>query len=259
MDTVKTGPSEIDPLVMRKEFLGRLGSETPFYRLFDLMPGVSFFAKDTTFRLMGASRGFFERLGYPAEEDIVGKDDFALFPRQIAAHFREDDEEVVRTGQAKIRIVELFLNEQGLPDWFMTHKIPLRDRAGDVIGLMGMVQTFDDRQLAGMPTMELGETVDHIRARFRHGVTVTELADRLGISERHLHRRFMGVFGIGPREFINRVRVQVACEELERRTRAGLQEISRDLGFRSQSAFSQFFRAQVGMAPLEWRRRTLVR
>ena len=189
----------------------------------------------------------------------MGKDDFALFPRQIAAHFREDDEEVVRTGQAKIRIVELFLNEQGLPDWFMTHKIPLRDRAGDVIGLMGMVQTFDDRQLAGMPTMELGETVDHIRARFRHGVTVTELADRLGISERHLHRRFMGVFGIGPREFINRVRVQAACEELERRTRAGLQEISRDLGFRSQSAFSQFFRAQVGMAPLEWRRRTLVR
>lgn len=249
----------MSPLEIRQRFLERLGPETPFYRLFDLLPGVSFFAKDEQFRLVAANRAFYERLGFSSEQEIVGRDDFSLFPPHIAAHFREDDEEVLRGGQPKVRIVELFPTEQGLPDWFLTHKMPLRDHEGRVMGLMGIVQTFDERQLAGLPAMELGETVAYIRARFRRGVTVSELAERLRISERHLHRRFNAVFGIGPREFINRVRIQAACEELERRPQAPLREIARDLGFPTQSAFTQFFRAQVGMAPLQWRQRAVER
>ena len=42
-------------LAARERFLRRIGTDTPFYRLFDLLPEVAFFAKDSHFRLMCAS------------------------------------------------------------------------------------------------------------------------------------------------------------------------------------------------------------
>ena len=72
----------------REKFLRRLGSETPFYRLFDLMPDVSFFAKDQQCRLMCASQRFIERFGFRDETEVIGKDDFALFPARLAESFR---------------------------------------------------------------------------------------------------------------------------------------------------------------------------
>jgi hypothetical protein len=49
---------------LRERFLREMGSATPFYQLFDLMPNVSFFAKDRNFRLVCASRSFLERFGF---------------------------------------------------------------------------------------------------------------------------------------------------------------------------------------------------
>src|SRR5438309_1021810 len=63
-------------VVARERFLRRIGTDTPFYRLFDLMPDVSFFAKDRNFRLMCANRRFVERFGFRDESQVVGKDDF---------------------------------------------------------------------------------------------------------------------------------------------------------------------------------------
>src|SRR5688572_26282304 len=109
----------------RERFLARISADTAFYRLFDPMPDVAFFAKDHRFRIMGASRQFFERFGFSEEAQIIGKDDFELFPTRLAESFRRDDEEVMRSGEPKLNIVELFFTQQGIPDWFVTNKLPL--------------------------------------------------------------------------------------------------------------------------------------
>ena len=38
----------------------------------------------------------------------------------------------------KLNIAELFFNTQGIPDWFITHKLPVFNREGLVIGVMGL-------------------------------------------------------------------------------------------------------------------------
>src|SRR5215475_13204377 len=101
----------------RERFLRRIGADTPFYQLFNLLPEISFFAKDHDFRLMCASRRFVERFGFREEAELIGRNDYELFPPRLAENFRRDDEEVLRTGEPKLNIVELFFNEQGLPDW----------------------------------------------------------------------------------------------------------------------------------------------
>ena len=131
----------------REKFLHSIGSDTPFYRLFDLVPDVSFFARDRQFRLMCASQRFIERFGFRDEAQVIGSDDFALFPSRLADTFRRNDEELMRRGQLKPNIGELFFNEQGIPDWFVTNKLPVRDRRGGrIIGVMGTVQSYEGRR-----------------------------------------------------------------------------------------------------------------
>ena len=61
------------------------------------MADISFFVKDRQFRLVTANRSFWNRFGFASVEELVGKDDFELFPPRLAQHFRRDDEEVLLT------------------------------------------------------------------------------------------------------------------------------------------------------------------
>jgi len=239
---------------VRERFLKRIGADTPFYRLFDLMPDVSFFAKDRDYRFVCASQRFIERFGFREEWQVIGRDDFELFPSRLAESFRRDDEEILRTGEPKVNIVELFFTEQGIPDWFMTNKIPLRDAAGRVIGLMGTVQDYEHRRLVLQPYLQLDRAVAYIREHFRSGVTVRELSEVVHLSPRQLHRKFVEAFGVSPQAFIVKLRIQAACESLQKEG-SQISEVARELGFCDQSAFTQLFQKHVGLTPLNYQRR----
>jgi len=245
-------------LAERDRFLRRIDAATPFYRLFDHMPDVSFFAKDHRFRLMCASQRFIERFGYHDESQVLGKDDFQLFPSRLAENFRRDDEEILRTGQPKLNIVELFFTEQGVPDWFVTNKLPIRDRRGRVIGVMGTVQSYEARRQVLQPYLQLDRAVTYIRENFRRGVSVKELAIVLHVSLRQLQRRFVEAFGIGPQAFIIKLRIQAACEALQQEGSL-ISEVAASLGFCDQSAFTQLFQKHVGLTPLKYQKRYRLR
>jgi len=245
-------------LATRARFLRRIGPETPFYQLFDQMPDVSFFAKDRDFRFMCASQRFIERFGFHRESDVIGRDDFDLFPSRLAENFRHDDEEVLRTGAPKRNIVELFFTEQGVPDWFITHKLPLRDRRGRVIGVMGTVHSYEARRQVMQPYLQLDRAVAYIRENFRRGVTVKELSHAVHLSARQLHRKFVETFGSSPQAFILKLRLQSACEALQRGD-APIGTVAADLGFCDQSAFTQLFQKHIGLTPLKYRQRFRLR
>lgn len=242
----------------RERFLSRIGPLTPFYRLFDHMPDVSFFAKDQHFRFMCASQRFIERFGFREESQVIGKDDFALFPSRLAENFRRDDEKVMATGDSMVNIVELFFTEQGVPDWFVTNKLALRDRAGRIIGVMGTVQSYEGRREVLQPYLQLDRAVAYIREHFRSGVSVKELSAVLHLSPRQLHRKFVEAFGSSPQAFIVKLRIQAACEALQREG-SQINEVVSDLGFCDQSAFTQLFQRHIGLTPLKYQQRFRLR
>lgn len=247
-------PSRAELLQSREEFLHKIGPETPFYQLFDLMPDVSFFAKDRQFRLMCVNQRFVERLGYQNEAQLIGKTDFDLFPPRLAESFRRDDEDLLRTCEPKVNIVELFFTDQGIPDWFVTNKLPLRDRKGELIGIMGTVQSYEHRRQVLQPYLELDRAVNYIRENFRSGVTVKELANVVRVSPRQLHRKFVGAFGISPQAFVVKLRIQAACEALQLEG-AQISVVAQELGFCDQSSFTQLFQKHVGVTPLRYQKR----
>ncbi|MGV3533981.1 MAG: helix-turn-helix domain-containing protein [Chthoniobacteraceae bacterium] len=242
----------------RAEFLRSISAATPFYQLFDHLPEIAFFAKDRDFRLMCASKRFLDGFGFRSEADVIGKSDFELFPERLAESFRRDDEEVFRTGQPKLNIVELFFNEQGVPDWFVTNKLPLRNDEGELIGLMASIHSYEGRREVLHPYLQLDRAITYIRQHFRSGVSVKELAHAVHLSPRQLHRKFMDSFGMSPQTFIMKLRIQAACEALQRED-AEISDTARALGFCSQSAFTQLFQKYVGLTPLKFQKQFQLR
>jgi AraC-like DNA-binding protein len=242
----------------RARFVSAIAPDSQFYLLFDQMPGVSFFAKDAKFRFMCANRIFYERFGFRCEDDLVGKNDFDIFPQQLAVNYRRIDEEVIATAQPKLNIVELFFNRQGIPDWFITSKLPILGRRGQVMGIMGITQSYEGKKEVMRPYLQIDRAVTYIREHFRQRISVEELAALVHLSPRQLHRKFVETFGSSPQVFIMKLRIQAACEMLQRED-ALIADVARDLGFCDQSSFTHHFHKHVGLTPLKYVRQFRLR
>ena len=237
----------------QETFLNSVGV-AQFAGLFEHIPGHSFFVKDTEGRIMKANRAFYERFGFGAEEEIVGKTDPELFPAGLAANFRRDDLRVIDSGEPLLGIVELFFNRQGLPDWYLTNKLPVSDRAGVVVGVMGTVRSYASQAKSLQPFVQIEPAVEQIRKRFREKISVGELATKVGLSARQFDRKFQEAFGISPQQFIIKTRIQAACDALADPARA-IADVAFELGFCDQSSFTMHFRRHMGVTPLQYRRR----
>ena len=89
-------------------------------------------------------------MGKQSEAEVLGKNDFEIFPEEIARKFIEDDQQVIKTGKPVLNREEYFIDSNGEKKWLLTTKLPLRDENGDITGLLGigrditeMVQTHE--------------------------------------------------------------------------------------------------------------------
>ncbi len=235
------------------EFFGQLGVAQQFRELFEYLPDVYFFAKDKKSRMMAASPPILKRFGLKSESELIGTTDHDYFPTHVADSFVRDDQLVLTTGQPLINRVEIWYNEQRLLDWFVTDKLPLRDVAGDIIGVMGTVRSYEGSKKSRLPYSQVSEVVDFIRQRHRGKITVTEVARLAGVSTRQLNRRFQDVFGMSALDFLTKTRIQAASDELLNTDRQ-IVDIAIDFGFCDQSAFTRQFKKHVGQTPLKFRR-----
>lgn len=80
-------------------------------------------------------------------EDVLGKTDFDIYPPELAEPFWQVDKAVLESGQAVINFEEPGLDFEGNPVAILTSKIPLRDEAGNVIGLVGVGRDISQRKL----------------------------------------------------------------------------------------------------------------
>lgn len=249
----QTAPfAQMSPLAVQQQFFSQFGSTQQFQQLFEHLPGISFFAKDEQSRLMAASSSILERFGLQSEAELIGTIDHDYFPTHVADSFVRDDHQVLTTGEPLINRVEVWYNEHGLLDWFVTDKLPLRNSAGEIIGLMGTVRNYEGRKSA-LPYSQISEVVDYVRKRHHGKITVTEVAEFAGISPRQLQRRFQDVLGMSALDFLAKTRIQAASDELLNTDRS-IAEIAVDFGFCDQSAFTRQFRNHTGQTPLRFRR-----
>jgi AraC-like DNA-binding protein len=241
-------------LEKRRTWLGGIDPSSLFHKLFDLLPGLHFFAKNADGETMFSSRGILDLYGFAEEADIVGLTDFDLAPAQIARSYVKDDAKILRTGAPLLNRVELWFDQTRVPDWYVVSKLPIRDHRGKVVGVMGFLQSYEARAKLLRPFGGISKAVDHIRAHYSQKIGINELAQQACLSPRQVERRFKTAFGIGPHEFLVRTRILAACQAV-RETDDTLTEIATTCGFYDESAFVRQFRKHIGVTPGSFRRR----
>ena len=238
---------------LKQAFLVDLADPAQFTQMFAHLAGMSFFAKNQHYQLMLGNSHFYRRFGFTEESEVIGKTDFDLFPRPLAETFRRDDEQVMSTGKPVLDIIELFLNQQGMPDWFITQKIPLMNKQGKPCGVMGVIQAYDHHQNIIAADPAIAEAANQLRNDPGKRWRMDDVAASVHLSQRQFDRKFKVCFGVTPQNYLVKTRIQAACEAL-RRPGALITQVAIDLGFYDQSAFTVQFRRHMGITPLHYQR-----
>ena len=113
--------------------------------IIDTSPIIIFY-KDKEGRFIRVNKAFAEALKMP-EEDFVGKTVFDLYSAKIAQGMTNDDHEVLKSVRPKLNIIEQYESASGIR-WVQTDKIPICDKNGIPLGLIGFAQDITERKQA---------------------------------------------------------------------------------------------------------------
>lgn len=94
---------------------------------------------------------------------------------------------------------------------------------------------------------------EYIRENFSENLTLTKIADEVGVHPVHLARVFKRKYHLTIAEYIRRLRVESACRLLTH-SDLKLSEISLETGFNDQSHFTKIFKTLMGKTPSEFKR-----
>lgn len=145
--------------------------------LLDSLTDCHVFAKDTESRFVITNAFHLKSLGASSLQEVIGKTDFDFFPRELAQKYYDDEQQVMRTGQALMDQDERMLDPQGREHWLLTTKTPLRDADGRITGMVGISRDITARK---HNEDELAQHKQRLEAIVEARVAQTkELADRL--------------------------------------------------------------------------------
>jgi two-component system cell cycle sensor histidine kinase/response regulator CckA len=117
------------------------------------------FIKDRNSIYMSCNKNYASDLGI-APDQIVGKDDFAFYPPELAQAYRADDQACMATGMVK-DIDEEPYKADGQELWIHTIKVPYHDTQGRVIGVLGIFEDITARKRLETERLEMERTLLH--------------------------------------------------------------------------------------------------
>ena len=120
------------------------------------------FWKDEDSVFVGCNAAFARNLHLSDPAEIVGKTDFDIHAPADAERYRADDREIMRSGAARIEYEEPMTHPDGSEGWASTSKVPIRDKDGRVIGLLGTYEDITDKKRAQEALRESERFLDSV-------------------------------------------------------------------------------------------------
>lgn len=246
-------PSPLWPAaqVFARMAISDISARLPLEQLFDDLPNVVFFIKDTEGRYLCVNQTLVERCGVREKRDLLGRTVTDVFPAALAANYERQDSRVMRSGRPVLHQLELHWYRNRQSGWCLTNKYPLHaEKGSEVIGLAGISRDLEmtpgsesSRQFPDLARV-LAYVQEHLDAPLR----IEDLAGIGGMSVHQMETRVQRVFHINPRQLVLKLRLDEALRLLGT-TQQSLSEIALITGFCDQSAFTRHFRRMTGMPP----------
>jgi len=189
--------SQVMDITERKQAEETLDQERVLLRtIIDNFPN-SIFVKDKKYRKIVVNLEHTRRLTAhlsPAipfsEDDLLGKTDFEVYPRELAEEFLVEDQKILEGGQSVLNQEMLSIDANGRSHWELLSKIPLRNRNGEIIGLVGISNDITGRKRAEQALLQSEEN-------FRLSISESPLGIRIiSIEEEtiYVNKAFLDIY-----------------------------------------------------------------
>jgi two-component system, chemotaxis family, CheB/CheR fusion protein len=147
------------------------------YLLNSLLDGVpdAIYFKDAQGKIIRANGAMAKRLGVDDPRAAVGKTPLEMPNRAAALLLHEDDQKILRTGEAQHYTVEKRVEGDGSECWDLTTRLPLHDSHGGVVGMILISRSITEQKRAEEGAREAVRRRDQFLAMLSH-----ELRNPLG-------------------------------------------------------------------------------
>ena len=238
---------------LQTAFFQQVKDITQILQVLERIPGTMFMIKNLDSRYIYISRALREAINLHPGDDGIGKTDFDLFPKIIAQNFHQNDQPVFKHGKSLIDEVHATCFIAHPPYWHFSSKYPLRNRAGKVVGLIGIARLYDDVMGQEAELNRMLPAIEHISKNYAETITVSQLARLCSFSKNHFMRIFNARMKMTAHAFVEQVRMFHALDAIKHKA-TSITEIALSCGFYDHSAFVKRFKKFTGTTPLRCRR-----
>ncbi len=240
--------------LLQEAFLSRLNPQDSLGQLFDMLPNVYFFVKDTEGRFLRMNQALLLAIGFRHESEVLGFTDADFFSPLLAHGYREEDRWIADQNVAVRDKIWFVPNSKGVLVCYLCSKTPLHDRTGRVIGIAGVMRDASSAGAIIGPYEDLKPALDYLNKHFTESITIESIAAMVHLSTSQFQRRFSALFQTSPIQYLLQLRIDSACQQLQC-TDASIGTIAQENGFYDQSAFCRQFQKRVGLTPRQYRTR----
>lgn len=145
--------------------------------LIDLVPD-NLWVKDVESQFVIANDATARQIGLASARELIGKSDLDLHPEENARKYLAVERQVLETGRAQQDFEEFVAND-GRGVWVSSTKLPLLDRDGRIIGLIGVSRDITARKLAERFRDDQAAILERIAVGAPIGETLEQLAAML--------------------------------------------------------------------------------
>ena len=111
--------------------------------LFDHVPEIVFFVKDTSGQYLMVNQTLVLRCGVNSKTDLIGRKATEVFGTEVGKHYERQDRKVLKSQQAIVKQLESHLYPSQQMGWCLTTKVPLLDEKEQSFGLVGISQDLN--------------------------------------------------------------------------------------------------------------------
>ncbi len=164
----------VQDITERKRSEALLKYERDLLQIFlDNIPDTVYF-KDRESRFVRINAAQAQVLGVRSAEDVIGRTDLDFQTPGLAKSFMEEEKRIIETGEPIINRIEFNPTQDGQLRWLSATKVPVKDMAGQVIGLIGISRDITEQKLAQEYEQNRRATLEKV---LRLGQEVTEVQD----------------------------------------------------------------------------------
>src|SRR4029079_6587711 len=142
--------------------------------LLDNQPHLAWL-KDVEGRFLAVNKVFAEACGQSSPEELVGKTDLDVWPRELAEAYVADDKAVMAAGRQKA-VEEPIAGVDGTR-WFETYKSPVYAPDGSIVGTTGVARDVTERKTAEQKALRAEEE----RRKLELSVLQAQKLESLGV------------------------------------------------------------------------------